>query len=190
MKKRVGVFGGSFDPVHQGHTHIVNEFLASGLIDELLILLTPDPPHKEKSAQAYYDHRLKMLELAFADFQNVVISDLEKSLPVPSYTLQTIQYLKRENPGYTYFLCMGEDSIASFHTWYRYEDLLNQVTLVVANRPGITSKQISKEILEKTIFLNNSEVNISSTEIRLSEIEDTVVPQQVAQYIRKHKLYT
>ncbi|TVR16956.1 MAG: nicotinate (nicotinamide) nucleotide adenylyltransferase [Balneolaceae bacterium] len=190
MKKRIGVFGGSFDPVHNGHIHIVKSFLKSGVIDEILITLTPSPPHKDHLTQAPYHHRLRMLELAFAGFDQVRISDLEKSLPAPSYSLQTMQSLKASNPACLFFLCMGEDSLESFHTWHRYKELLAEVTLLVAARPGSNGGLVAEEILEKTIFVSNSEIDISSTTVRSRTAEKHVLPEPVAEYIRKNNLYT
>lgn len=189
MGKRVGVFGGSFDPVHQGHLHIVHSFLDSGLIDEILITLTPDPPHKKDRTQAPYNHRLKMLQLAFSDIHQVRISDLEQSLPKPSYTLQTIRYLKSTHPENIYFLCMGEDSLVNFHEWYRYKELLDEVTLLAARRPGYSAHSAAEEILEKTIFVNNRQVDISSTEIRSETVKRLNLPVEVEEYIRKQNLY-
>lgn len=189
MKKRVGIFGGSFDPVHQGHIHIVSSFLKSGLLDEVLITLTPDPPHKKKSTQAAYSHRLKMLELAFEENRSVVVSDIEQSLPSPSFTLQTIQHLKKTNQNTLYFLCMGEDSLANFHTWYKYRLILGEVTLIVARRQGYESDDLLPEILEKTIFINNTEVEVSSTEIRSGVLKNKLLPDKIADYIKKNQLY-
>lgn len=190
MKKRIGVFGGSFDPVHQGHNHIVKNFLDSGVIDEILITLTPDPPHKNSHIQAPFNHRLKMLELEFNGFERVIISDLEQSLPKPSYTLQTIHSLKKSHPEITYFLCLGEDSLVNFHKWYRYRILLDEISLLVARRPGYSSESVAKEILDRTIFINNPEMDVSSSDIRgrFSHKSDEL-SAKVEEYIQKHNLY-
>lgn len=190
MKKRIGVFGGSFDPVHNGHIHIVKSFLQSGVIDELLITLTPDPPHKDRTTQAPYRHRYRMLELAFAGLDHVRISDLEQSLPAPSYSLQTIQSLKASDPACQYFLCMGEDSLESFHTWHRYREILAEVSLLVAARPGSSADSVAKEILEKTIFVSNIEIDISSSTVRGGDADEHALPEPVAEYIRTHNLYS
>lgn len=190
MNKRIGVFGGSFDPVHNGHIHIVKSFLKSGVIDELLITLTPVPPHKDRTRQAPYRHRFRMLELAFTGLDNVNISDLEQSLPVPSYSLQTIQSLKASAPGCQYFLCMGEDSLESFHTWHSYKELLTEVTILVAARPGSNCGLVAEEILEKTIFVSNSEIDISSSTVRSGTADKNALPKSVTEYIRTHNLYS
>ncbi|MCC5942015.1 MAG: nicotinate (nicotinamide) nucleotide adenylyltransferase [Balneolaceae bacterium] len=190
MKKRIGVFGGSFDPVHQGHTHIVENFLRSGVVDEILIILTPDPPHKNSRIQAPFSHRMRMLELAFSGIDLVKVSDLEQSLPKPSYTLQTIRSLKQSHPENTYFLCIGVDSLVNFHKWYCYNELLDEITLLVARRPGYSAESVAKEILDHTIFIINPEMDVSSSDIR-SRITNkkAELSAKVEEYIQKHNLY-
>lgn len=191
MEKRVGIFGGSFDPVHNGHIRIVQSFLKSGLVDEILVLLTPDPPHKKQENQAPFSHRMEMLKRAFAGQKQVQVSDLETKLPAPSYTLQTIEYLQEKFPETTWFLCMGEDSLATFKDWHRYDEILNKLTLLVAERPGIEISNVSPEILEKTAFVKHEPVNISSSGIRGEGNADSSpsIPEPVADYIRQHRLY-
>jgi nicotinate-nucleotide adenylyltransferase len=187
--KRVGVFGGSFDPVHTGHVEAVNSFLNSGLIDEVWILLTPNPPHKTDQKQAGFSHRLKMLQLVFSGYDKVKISDLEKDLPTPSYTLQTIRHLKKEYPGNLFFLCIGEDSLESFHKWYKYNEILDECTLLVVNRPGFDHSRVDSKILENTIFIDHKPLDISSTQIREGERENYSIPDSVRRYMQDHNLY-
>ena len=189
---RIGLFGGAFDPVHVGHQRVAESFLNSNLIDELHLLPTPHPPHKNLNSSASFEHRYEMLRLAFADYGQVLISDVEYKLPEPSYSLQTIEYLQKKNPGHIYFLCIGEDNLESFHKWYEYEKILEKVTLLVASRPGSTSRNQNSDILEKAIFVDHEELEISSTEIRAEEqlpkVRD-IVPESVARYIEEHNLY-
>lgn len=190
MKRRVGIFGGSFDPVHNGHVQIARSFLNSGLIQKLLILLSPSPPHKQGQHQAETSHRFEMLKLAFNDIKEAKVSDLERNLPKPSYTLQTIEHLQKKNPDHLFYLCLGEDSLLHFHKWHRHEDILERVYLVVARRPGIDTSGVDQNILEKVIFIDHDPVAASSTAIRQAngdKISD--LPQPVVDYIKKHNLY-
>ena len=192
---RIGIFGGAFDPVHYGHVKIAESFLASNIIDKLLVLPTPASPHKEDQEQTTFEHRYEMLELAFREQDKVMLSDLETDLPKPSYTLRTIEFLQDKYPEDKYFLCIGEDSLASFHEWWKYEDILQRTPLIVASRPGSESSNISREILERALFIDHNEVDVSSTEIReKARVGDeslrSLVPESVAQYIFNNKLYS
>ena len=193
--QRTGIFGGAFDPVHLGHVKIADSFLASNLIDTLLVLPTHTSPHKDSDRQAAFSHRYEMLKLAFQKNVQVVVSDLETHLPSPSYTLRTIKHLQDEHPKTTYFLCIGEDSLASFRTWWKYDELLNRVPLIVASRPGVDSSHLKQSILERALFVEHTEVDVSSTEIRKKAREgdsrlNTLVPETVSQYIFKNNLYS
>ena len=190
--KRIGLFGGSFDPVHNGHIGAVYSFLNSKVIDEIWILLTPDPPHKRGKLKTDFEHRYNMLRLAFQESEFIQISDIEKELPKPSYTLQTISYLKDEYPAFTFFLCLGEDSLQSFHKWYKYDEILKECSLIVVDRPGSDHSSVDDKILQKTIFVDHKPVDISSTEIRHSSRHSKLnnLPVEVKNYIQKNNLYT
>lgn len=190
MKKRVGILGGSFDPVHCGHVRIAHSFLTAGLIDTLLILLSPYPPHKQNRKQAPFSHRYEMLKLAFENMEKVEISDLEQKLDKPSYTLHTIEHLQKENPDTLYYLCLGEDSLQYFNEWHKYREILEKVDLLVAERPGFDKSSVEEAILEHAVFVEHEPYPISSTEIRKSkgEIKDHL-PGSVAGYIEKKNLY-
>lgn len=190
LKQRIGIFGGSFDPVHNGHVQIATSFLNSGLIHKLLVLPAPSPPHKKSVEQSDYSHRFEMLKLAFGDMDKVEVSDLEKKLPSPSYTLQTIEYLQKENPETLYYLCLGEDSLRDFDQWHEYKKILEKVNLIVAKRPGVDSSNVDPEILGKVIFIDHQPVPVSSTDIRKEDGDwKSDLPAEVADYIKRQKLY-
>lgn len=192
MNRRVGIFGGTFDPVHSGHIEAVHSFLSSGLIDEVWVMLTPDPPHKRhKDHHTPYNHRLEMLKLAFKGMGNARICTLEKELPQPSYTLQTLRHLRETYPDIRFFLCLGEDSVSSFHTWHRYGNILENFSILAVKRPGSDAENAKAEVLERTIFLEHKPVDISSTAIRQDESDmEQMVPDNVAMYIEEHQLYS
>jgi nicotinate-nucleotide adenylyltransferase len=190
VESRVGIFGGSFDPVHSGHVQTVQSFLNSGLLDRVLILLTPNPPHKQNHRPAGYRHRFEMLKLAFEHTENTEISEIEKVLPAPSYTLQTIEYLQKKNPDTLFYLCLGEDSLCQFHQWFNYKQILEKVNLIVAERPGFDSSSIEPQILEHVIFVDHKPIAVSSTDFRkYPGRHDEILPEKVAEYIRAHNLY-
>lgn len=190
MRRRVGIFGGSFDPVHYGHVQIARSFLNSGLINKLLVLLAPSPPHKKSIHQTNYFHRFEMLKLAFKEEDQIDISDLEKRLPKPSYTLQTIEHLQTEYPEDLFYFCLGEDSLRDFDQWYEYKKILQKLDLIVAKRPGIDTSDVAPEILENVIFIDHDPVSVSSTSIRKEKGDGkSDLPAEVADYIKKHSLY-
>jgi len=189
--QRIGILGGAFDPVHNGHLRIAKSFLTSGLIEKLLVIPAPSPPHKME-LRANFSHRFNMLKLAFHNWENVEISDLETKLPTPSYTIQTIQFLQQEYPDDIYYLCLGEDNLIHFNKWHKYREIMDRITLLVAERPGFDSSMIDKTLLEKTIFVDHKPYDLSSTEIRKSSvevIERNKVPESIQEYINTHNLY-
>ncbi len=190
--QRIGILGGAFDPVHYGHIRIAESFLRSGLIEKLLVIPTPSPPHKAK-IRTDFTHRIEMLKLAFQDWDGVEISDLEEKLPEPSYSVQTIQHLQQDNPENIYFLCLGEDSLIHFHSWHRYEEIIEKVPLLIAERPGFDSSKVDRELLESSIFVDHTPYNVSSSEIRetkKSRNELKSIPKSVKEYIETHNLYS
>jgi nicotinate-nucleotide adenylyltransferase len=194
MSLRVGLFGGTFDPVHNGHISIAESFINTEMIDELWVLLTPYPPHKQENNPATYKIRLEMLESAFKDTSGIKVSTIENELTKPSYSVQTIRHLKKKYPDTTFFYCMGEDSLNKFHTWKYYEEILEECRLLVAQRPGASHQEVEKAILGRTHFVTHTPLDISSSEIRelVSEgrtITD-IVPTEVAKTIEKEQLYS
>ncbi len=195
IPKRVGLLGGSFDPVHHGHRFIVDSFLKSQLFHEIWILPAPDPPHKQQKQLTSFHHRVKMLELAFRQLQEIYINEIEKELPSPSYTLQTVTELQLKHPDCHFFFCLGGDSLRDFTNWYRYEEILDRVVLVVAERKGVDLNGLPDEILHRTIQVDHEPIETSSTSIRQIAGGDTHrlsqrdLHKKVIDYIQQHHLY-
>lgn len=191
---RIGLFGGTFDPVHNGHLSIADSFLKSGKIDQLWVLLTPFPPHKAEDNQASYSTRLHMLQKAFEGKENVNILTIENELPKPSFSFNTIRHLKQINdPDFQFYFCIGEDNLAKFHTWKFHEKILDEADLLVAKRPGADHSQVKNYILESTTFVNHEPLEVSSSKIKellgVGELEN-MLPEKVLDIIRKEALYT
>lgn len=193
MRKAIGLFGGTFDPVHNGHLAIAESFLASDYISELWILLTPFPPHKESETQSDYQLRYQMLTMMFDGLKKVTISTIENDLPKPSYTLQTLHHLKKSHSENDFYLCIGEDSLMNFHKWKSYQEILKLVELLVAKRPNFDHSEVDQGILDKTTFVDHKPVDISSSEIRIKiqnhkTVKD-LIPKSLETFISKHGLY-
>lgn len=189
----IGLLGGTFDPVHNGHVSIARSFADSVYIDELWVLLTPAPPHKNHQSIASYRHRKKMLELAFENQNNIFISDVEASLPEPSYTIHTVEYLKKKYPETVFYWCIGEDSLVNFTSWYKWQNILKQVSLLVASRPDVDKKKPASISSSNIKWVDHEPVNISSTRLRdklkKGEKTDFLLPPKVMAYIKKNNLY-
>lgn len=188
----IGLLGGSFDPVHNGHLAIAQSFLQSKCISEIWVLPAPDPPHKKHSLTDY-DIRLRMLKVAFGQMDDVYINEVEKKLSYPSYTVQTIQYLNEKHPDNHFFLCMGEDSAVDFTEWFQWQKILDYCNLLVARRPDIDDSGLNERVFEKARFVAHQPVDFSSTEIRkrVRQGKDisAMVPEGVKEIIEKEGLY-
>jgi len=193
MTKRVGVLGGTFDPVHNGHLTIALAFINSGYIDELWIMPAPDPPHKKNQKVTPYKIRKELLTIAFHDIPNIHISDFENNLEKPSYTLRTIRALKKRYPQLHFILCLGSDSIVQLDTWYHYEELINETEFLIAHRPGYNTGDLPKFFHNKCSFVEHEPIDISSSglkyKLRKGEPVAGLLPVNVLKRIRELDLY-
>lgn len=193
MPDRIGLLGGTFDPVHNGHLSIADSFVSSGFIDQLWIILTPDPPHKTDQERTSFELRLEMLTMAFHGKDKIKVLTIENELPRPSYTHRTITYLKRLYAEKEYLLCIGGDSLRNFHSWKEYQTILAEVDLLVADRPGEDLSQIEPQILQKVTMVNHNLIEDSSSEvkelIKKGESVSHLVPTAVEEFINEKGLY-
>lgn len=134
-----------------------------------------------------------MLHIAFQSFPSVTISDVENSLPKPSYTIQTIRYLKKKYPDFRFYLCVGEDSLVNFKKWHKWEQILEECELLVTDRPNFSMDNLDPAIIGRTKLITHKPIEISSSEIRrkVNRGEDIseMVPPGVNNYIEAHHLY-
>ena len=150
--RRIGVFGGAFDPPHCAHVALAGVAIEQLQLDELRIIPTGDAWHKTRDLTAA-QHRLKMAELAFGDLPLAVIDDREIRRVGPSYTIETLEELQAEQPGSELFLVIGGDQEAVFRRWHRWQDILACSTVCVADRPlqahslGLASGEKQAEVL-------------------------------------------
>ena len=201
---RVGIIGGSFDPPHFGHLDLAKTAHDAFSFSKTLMLLTPDPPHKQNLQLTEYKHRLNMLTLLVDEDPNLEICTIESERPGPHYTLETIRLLKQRNPKVDeYWLIVGSDTFSQLHTWYKPEIVLAETKLCIAVRPDFkidyisALKQIASddqiaEIQQNLIPMKPK--SISSTEIRKMTQEGMrasgMTAEPVLDYIFEHKLYT
>ncbi len=164
QQMNVGIFSGSFNPVHIGHLALANYLCEYEGLDELWFMVTPHNPLKEEEALMDDSLRLKLVKLAVAGYPKFRASDFEFHLPRPSYTVRTLDELKRAYPEHTFYLIIGSDNWALFPRWYESERILAENRILVYPRPGYP---VDAELLPQNVKLANSPVfEISSTFIR------------------------
>jgi len=161
---KIGLFFGSFNPVHIGHLAIANYMVEYTILDELWFVISPQNPLKKKSTLLADYHRLYLLELAIKDSPIFKISDIEFKMPRPSYTIHTLTYLKEKFPGKEFILIMGSDGLKSFHKWKNYENILDMHDVYVYPRNNESKVPIIKE--KRISIVDAPKMEISSSFIR------------------------
>lgn len=191
---RIGIYGGSFNPIHKGHTELAASIVQQGLVDELWLLVSPLNPLKqgETSDIAEYEHRLSMARLATEDIEGVKVSDFEKNLPLPSYTITTLGELHKAYPEHDFVLVIGADNWERFPRWYHAQEIIDTYSILIYRRPGC---EMDETLLPPSVQVVDTPLyDISSTEIRESVKKGRMplkwVDRNVATYIRVHHLYS
>jgi nicotinate-nucleotide adenylyltransferase len=191
MRKQIGLFFGTFNPIHLGHVIIGGYMLEYASIDELWFVVTPHNPHKQKSSLLNDYTRLELVRLAIGENHRMRVSDVEFGLSQPSYTSSTLAHLHEKYPDYDFALIMGEDNVQNLHKWHNYEYVLNEHRILVYPRMSDTgTARISHPNVEYT---SAPVIELSSSFIRSAIKEgrnvDYMMPPAVAEYIQKSNLY-
>lgn len=163
---KIGLFFGSFNPIHVGHLIIANYMVEFTDLDKLWFVVTPHNPLKQKSTLLADNHRLELVHLAIKDDPRFMASNIEFKLPQPSYTVNTLAHLTEKFPEHEFVLIMGSDGLETFHKWKNYEYLQANFERYVYPRPG-TSEQLLANIVNGRV-VNAPLIEISSTFIRES----------------------
>ncbi len=191
---KTGIFGGAFNPVHNGHVRLAEEAVKQLKLKKLLIIPTFESPHKATKL-APFDDRAEMCRRAFGHIAGAEVSDIERRLGGTSFTINTIRELKRQFPDDQFFLLIGGDMLYSFDQWFKYEAILNEAKVCAVARGGDSYPDMLEFANEmgKIRVLPTQAVDISSTEIRekIAAGEDIagLVPDGAAEYIAEHGLY-
>jgi nicotinate-nucleotide adenylyltransferase len=189
---KVGLFFGSFNPVHTGHMIIANQIVGLTTLDQVWMVVSPHNPLKKKATLANDFDRLHMVTLAIGQNVKIRASNVEFSLPKPSYTIDTLIYLREKHPGYQFTLIMGGDNLATLHKWKNYEKILDNFDLFIYQRPGI---HLAEELIPKrAIVLEDFPLlHISSTYIRQCLKKGIsiqyLVPDAVFEYLEVSNMY-
>ncbi len=203
MAQYIGLFGGSFDPIHHGHLIVARAVAEQVGLDRILLLPSATPPHKRAEALIAPHHRAEMVRLAIRDEPLFDLSDHDLARTGPTYTVQTVSFFRQQlGPTVRLAWIIGADSLAELHTWYQVADLADACDLLTAARPGWERPDLS--VLKAAIgpqrlariearILSTPRIDISSTDIRArvraGRSVRYLVPAPVADYMERHHLY-
>lgn len=214
--RRLGVFGGTFDPVHLGHLTPALAALERFSLEAIVFVPAASPPHKLAEPVSPFAHRFAMLALATAPWERFLLSDLEQARNGPSYTVDTLLTLRQSWPADEVFFLLGSDSLAQIATWYRWEEILELAHLLVLHREPYWGAELER-LLPSTLLprlrnappggapplgeapsglvylLDHPPMPIAATEVRrrlgLGASVEEFLPPQVATYAVRHRLY-
>ena len=191
--KKIGLYPGTFNPIHYGHITLVDYFINNTELDEVWVVLTPQNPFKKSNDLIKDNYRLEMANKIFNHLKNIKVSDIEFQLEKPNYTIDTINRLLEDYPKNQFTLLIGEDNLANFHQWKDYSKILDLVNIFVY--PRTKKNAIDKGIINnsKIKILDAPEIKVSSEEIRekMKEGSDiqSYLPKEVYSYIIEKNLY-
>ena len=183
--KKIGIYGGSFDPIHHGHLILAREALEALALDEIMFVLAAQSPHKQGGAPTASAVRWEMLNAAIAAEPGFAASRFEIDRPPPSYSIDTVEALRARQPQREFFFLVGEDNLPELSSWHRFADLQKLVEFVVFDRSG--------EEVEYAYPAIRRKIDISATTIRKRVANGQsiryLVPEAVERIIRRENLY-
>ncbi|SEH87171.1 nicotinate (nicotinamide) nucleotide adenylyltransferase [Epilithonimonas hominis] len=196
--KKIGLFFGSFNPIHIGHLILANYILEHSDMQELWFVVSPQNPFKDKKSLLKDHNRLDMVQLAIKNYPKMRASNVEFSLPTPSYTIDTLTYLQKKHPDYSFSLIMGEDNLKSLHKWKNYELLLQNYQVIVY--PRIFGEDISSSpnVTELKNHENIHQIDAPIIELSATEIRNMIksgknvrpmLPPEVFEYLDGSSFY-
>lgn len=195
--KKIGLFGGTFDPVHLGHIHCARQVLSLAQLDQIELIPSFIPPHRS-TPEATADDRLAMLELAIRDEPHVSLNPIEIQRADISYTIDTLKH--RSQQAEQLFLILGQDAFLQFHCWKDWQEITRYCDLIILNRPGYPEHNVAELLAQwintqknKITWLQIPPSSISATDIRHAlksgASTEGLLDSRVAQYIREKGLY-
>ena len=189
---KVGLFFGSFNPIHIGHLAIANYITEYSDLDELWLVLSPQNPLKKKKSLLNEYDRFEMVEIALKNDEKIKATDIEFRLPKPSFTIDTLTYLSERNPKNEYILILGADNFDTFHKWKNYEEILKQYRLYVYPRPNYDLGDYKNHPSIKLIDAPLMEISSSFIRKAIKENKDVryFLPNEIYKYIIEKNYYT
>jgi len=198
---KIGIMGGTFNPIHNGHLKLAETAKNQYLLDEIWFMPNRIPPHKEiVSSKDMTKHRVEMVKLAIEPFEDFVLQPYEIENTSVSYSYKTMEHFKREYPQHEFYFIIGADSLFALENWVKPERILKCCTVLAAVRDGKNISEMEEQIeylcskFDCDIrLLNMPNIEISSTDIRRDagdgEFNEKIVPETVAAYIKEHHLF-
>ena len=192
MKKQIGIYSGSFNPIHLGHTQLAKHLLEQKIVDEVWFIVSPCNPLKERSELVDEYIRLEMLVLAIQHHPQMKASDLEFSMPIPSYSIDTLNVLRLQYPEYQFSLIIGSDNAIVFDQWKDYHQILEDYPILVYPRLDFDFQAVANKY-PRMKLLSTPYYNVSSTQIRqlIQERKDLspYLDSSVIQLIEENNFY-
>jgi len=190
---KIGLYFGTFNPIHVGHLTIANYMVEYSDLDQVWFVVTPHSPFKKKSTLLDNNHRYQMVDRAVEEYPNLRTSDIEFNLPQPNYTIDTLTYLEEKYPDYEFALIMGEDNLKSFHKWKNYELILERHHIYVYPRISDGSIKTQFDNHHKIHKVDAPIMELSSTFIRNAIKEGKnirpMLPEHVWSYLDEMNFY-
>jgi len=190
---KIGLFFGTFNPIHVGHLTIANHMAEYSDLDQVWFVVTPHSPFKKKSSLLDNHHRFQMVDRAVEDYSKLRASDIEFNLTQPNYTINTLTYLEEKYPDYEFALIMGEDNLKSFHKWKNYELILERHHIYVYPRVSDGNVETRFDNHPKIHVVNSPIMELSSTFIRKAIKEGKnirpMLPEHVWSYLDEMNFY-
>ncbi len=190
MPQVIGIYGGSFDPVHNGHVQIAEAALSQLRLDVLLFIPNARSPLKLSGPSASFQDRVAMLRLAIRDYDSFQVSDIEGRRGGTSYTVDTLRVLSQEYQGARFYFIVGSDALRELHLWREHEEIRELTRLAFVVRPG--SESASHDLGDTQITLDPMDVSSTAVRDRIRNglPIDGLVPSAVADYIAARRLYS
>ena len=189
--EKIGIYSGSFNPIHHGHVMLANYLVEFSDLDELWFVVSPQNPLKQKDELLDDEERLKMVQLAVGDDPRFHVSDIEMHLPTPSYTINTLTALSEQHPDCQFVFICGMDSLQNLHRWREYQKILDNYQLLVFPREGYDGGELAQH--PSVTILKTPILEISSTFIRqcVKEGRDVrhFMPERTFSYMKEHLFY-
>ncbi|MBE9489964.1 MAG: nicotinate-nucleotide adenylyltransferase [Bacteroidetes bacterium] len=190
---KVGLYFGSFNPIHIGHLIIANHLVEHSDLDQVWFIVTPHSPFKKKRTLLDDNHRYQMVDRAVEDYPKLRASDIEFKLQQPNYTINTLTYLEEKYPDHEFCLIMGKDNLNSFHKWKNYDLILDRHDIYVYPRISKKPLETKFEHHKKIQFINAPIMELSSTFIRNAIKEGKnvrpMLPEHVWHYLDEMNFY-